>query len=106
MGGGLCLIERGGSQFSDGIGTPQRTRRLSGKAQVQEVGGNAAEDQKQNLNFQLANKPSWVSPKEVLQSRLIDTVYHLLVNNDKGEGGLIERGVGLFTFFSLKAGLI
>ena len=31
---------------------------LSGKAQVQEVGGYAAEDQKQlNPNFQLVNKP-------------------------------------------------
>ena len=48
-------------------------------------------------NFQLVNKPSRISTHEVLQSCLIDTVYHLLVKNkvinDKGEGsgGLKER---------------
>ena len=37
---------------------------------------------------------SWISPKEVLQLRLIISVYHLLVKNKKVEG----RG-GLLTFF-------
>ena len=56
-----------------------------GKAQVQDVRGYATEDKK-NPNFQLVNKPSWISPHEVLQSRLINTVYDLLVKNNKGEG--------------------
>ena len=41
---------------------------------------------KTNLNFQLVNKPSWISPHkvphEVLQSRSINTVYHLLMKNN------------------------
>ena len=32
------------------------------------------------------NKISWISPHEVLQSWLINTVYHLLLKNNKGEG--------------------
>ena len=55
---------------------------------------------KTNLNFQPVNKPSWVSPHEVLQSRLISIVYHLSVNNNnnsiKGYGG------GLINFLPLK----
>ena len=35
-----------------------------------------------NPNFKLVNKPSWISPYEVLQSWLIKTVSHLLVNNN------------------------
>ena len=54
---------------------------------------------KTNPNFQLVNKPSWVSPHEVLQSWLINAVYHLLVKNNNGEG----RG-GLLTFFLSKRG--
>ena len=54
---------------------------------------------KTNPNFQLVNKPSWVSPHEVLQSWLINAVYHLLVKNNNGEG----RG-GLINFLSLKKG--
>ena len=38
-----------------------------GKAQVQEVGGHAADDQKTNLNFQLVIHV-WISPHEDLQS--------------------------------------
>ena len=34
----------------------------------------------------IKNKPSWISLHEVLQSRLINTVYHLLVKNNKGKG--------------------
>ena len=41
----------------------------------------------------IKNKPSWISPQKVLQSRLISTVYHLLVKNNKGEGrGAWEGG--------------
>ena len=44
------------------------------------------------------NKPSWISPHEVLQSRLINTVYH-----NKGGGGLKREG-GLINFFPWKMG--
>ena len=44
------------------------------------------------------NKPSWISPDEVLQSRLINTVYH-----NKGGGGLKREG-GLINFLPLKNG--
>ena len=41
----------------------------------------------------IKNKPSWISLHEVLQSRLINTVYHLLGKNNKGEGrGAWEGG--------------
>ena len=43
------------------------------------------ENEKVNPNIQLVNKPSQISPHEVLQSLLINTVYHLLVNDNKGE---------------------
>ena len=42
------------------------------------------------------NKPSWISPNKGLQPWLINTVYHLLVKTNEGEGaayfreGLIE----------------
>ena len=47
------------------------------------------------------NKPAWISPQKVLQLLLINTVYHLLVNNNKGEGGklinyLLRKRGGLF----------
>ena len=35
----------------------------------------------------VVNKPSRISPHEVLQSWLINTFYHLLVKDNKGEGG-------------------
>ena len=41
---------------------------------------------KTNPNFQLLNIPSWISSHEVFQSRLINTAYHLLVKNNKGQG--------------------
>ena len=44
------------------------------------------------------NKPSWISAHEVLQSRLINTVYH-----NKGGGGLKREG-GLINFFPWKMG--
>ena len=71
----------------------------SRKAQVQEVGGHAVRIKN---NMLLNNPQSQISPNEVLQSWLINTVYHLLVKNNKGEerrGGLKERR-GLLTFFA------
>ena len=52
-------------------------------------------------DLQLVNKPSWISPHEVLQSWLIDIVYHLLVRNKQGRGGAggLNREGGLLTFF-------
>ena len=47
--------------------------------------------------MQLVNRPSQIGPHEVLQSLLINTVYHLLVNDNKGEGRW-----GLINFLSLK----
>ena len=41
---------------------------------------------KEYPNFQLLNIPSRISPHEVLQSRLINTVYNLLVKGNIGEG--------------------
>ena len=46
---------------------------------------------KNNTNFQLENKPSLISPHEVLQSLLIDSVYHLSVNNNKGKRRGLKR---------------
>ena len=47
------------------------------------------------------NKLFWISPNQVLQSRLIYTGYHKLVKNNRGKGrgvGLKKRG-GLLTLF-------
>ena len=44
------------------------------------------------------NKPSWIRPDEVLQSRLINTVYH-----NKGGRGLKREG-GPINFLPLKNG--
>ena len=52
-----------------------------------EVLGHAAKDQYQIQTSQLVNKPSRISPHKVLQSWLINTVYHLLVKNNQGRGG-------------------
>ena len=54
----------------------------------------AEEEKKTELHF--VNKPSQISPHEFLQFGLINTVYHLLVNNNRGGegrggGGLKER---------------
>ena len=60
-----------------------------------------------NSNFQPLNIPSWVGPHEVLQSRLINTVYHSLVKNNKGEGrGLKRDGGGLINFLPLRKGVL
>ena len=58
------------------------------------VGDRAAEDQKKKKNplFQLQNKPSWIRPHEVLQFWLVNTVYYLLVKNNKGREDLKKRG--------------
>ena len=69
----------------------------SGKAQVQDVEGHEAEGQT-NLNFQHMNKSSRITPNQVSQSWLINTVYHLLVKNNKGQGR------GLINVFPLKRG--
>ena len=55
-----------------------------------------------NPNFQLVNIPSWISPNEVLQSWLINTVYHLLVKNNNWRGEGLNRGQGLINFLPLK----
>ena len=48
----------------------------------------------------VGNKPSWISSHKVLQSSLINTVYHLLVKNNQGRGGGgVNREGGLLTFF-------
>ena len=70
-----------------------------GKAQVQEAGGHAAEDQKQIKQIQLVNKPFQISPHQLLQLLFINTVYHLLVKNNKGEWGGLERDREPLTFF-------
>ena len=69
------------------------------KLKYKAIGGHAAEDQKQ---IQLVKKPSWISPHEVVQSWLINTVQHLLVKNDKKEGG--SGGGGVINFLALKTG--
>ena len=51
---------------------------------------------KTNLNFQLVNKTSQISPHELLQSWLVNTFNHLLVKNNNGEGR------GLISFLLLK----
>ena len=51
-----------------------------------EVLGHAGDNQNQIQTSQLVNKPSRISPHEVLQSWLINTVYHLLVKNNQGRG--------------------
>ena len=52
--------------------------------------------------LQLVNKPFRI---RVLQSWLFNTVYHLWVKNNKGEGRVLkERGESLLTFFPWKKG--
>ena len=63
----------------------------SEKAQVQEGWRSSSGGSKTNPNFHLVNKPSRIGPHEVLQSSLIDTIFYLLVKNNKGRGG--EVGV-------------
>ena len=84
----------------------------SGEAQEQEGWRSCSRRSESNPNFQLVNKPSGISPHEVLQSWLINTVSHSLVENNRGRGeeGKLnreERGRGsLLTFFPRKGRLI
>ena len=57
---------------------------LEAQSTITMAGDHAAEDQ--NL-IQHVNKPSWISPFEVLLLWLLNTVYHLLVKNDRRRGG-------------------
>ena len=57
-----CLFERGG------FFNLEKTMVQCGNAQVQEVGSHAAEDQKQIRTSSWYNKPSRISPRDVLQS--------------------------------------
>ena len=54
---------------------------------------------------ELVNKPSPISPHKVLWSWLINTVYHLLVKNNEGKGGGLNREGKLINFLPLKRGL-
>ena len=50
------------------------------------------------------NKSFRISPSKVLSRALINTVYHLLVKNKKGRGGMLKRemgGGGLINFLPL-----
>ena len=63
----------------------------SEKAQVQEGCRSSNRGSKTNPNFHLVTKPSRIGPHEALQSSLTDTVFYLLVKNNKGREG--EVGV-------------
>ena len=85
--------------------------KLSGKSSRTRNRRSCSWGSKTNPVFQLVNKPSQISPLEILQIWLINTVNHSLVNNNKGErkggegrGGLKREGEGLLTFFSWKGG--
>ena len=51
-----------------------------------------AEDEKKKTELHFVNKPSQISPHEFLQFGLINTVYHLLVNNNRGGEGPKREG--------------
>ena len=63
---------------------------------------------KNKSEFQLVNKPSWISPHDVLQSRLsmINKVYQFTSKEFQGEGirGGRKREGELINFLSLKRG--
>ena len=44
----------------------------------------------------------WISPHRVLLSLLINTVYYLLLNDNKGEGGGRKKRGALTNYFLLK----
>ena len=46
--------------------------------------------------------PVWISPHEVLLLLLIKTVYYLLVNDTKGEGGGLKKEMALINYLLLK----
>ena len=75
--GGLFIsFERGGGGlfYLENIRVSSLSKELeSVKGQVQTFEGHAAKDQEQMWTFfWLVNKPSWISPHEVLQSWLIN----------------------------------
>ena len=58
-----------------------------------------------NINFQNMNKPYRISPHEVLELWLKNTVYHF--KKEEGKGGLKDKGGGgIITFFPSKGRLI
>ena len=80
-GGGYLIQKRRCYQFSiKNFGIQ------SGKAPVQEGWRSCNWGSESNPNFQMANKPSQISPHEVLQTWLIITIYHLLGKNNQGRG--------------------
>ena len=78
--------------------------KLSGKSPRTRNWRSCSWGSKTNPVFQLLNKPSQISPLEVLHIWLINTVNHSLVNTNKGEGGLKKEGEDLLNFFSCKGG--
>ena len=82
--------------------------RLSGKSSRTRNWRSCSWVSKTNPVFQLVNKPSQISPLEILQIWLINTVNHSLVNNNKGERkggegrGAEKRGGGLINLLLLK----
>ena len=50
------------------------------------------------------NKPSRISPHKVFQSWFNNTVYHLLVESNRGGEEGLKREQGLFNFLPLKRG--
>ena len=63
-GGGLIYFRK-----NNGISCPQRTRTQSGEAQEQNGWSSCSRESESNPNFQLVNKPSWISLREVLEGR-------------------------------------
>ena len=63
-----------------------KVEKLKYKYKKLEVMQACSRGSKTNPNFRLVNKPSRISPHEVLQSWLINTVYYSFVKNNKGEG--------------------
>ena len=63
-GGGLIYFRK-----NNGISCPQRTRTQRGEAQEQNGWSSCSRGSESNPNFQLVNKPSWISLREVLEGR-------------------------------------
>ena len=86
------LFERGGLNLAKTMASvlykelQYKVEKLKYKYKKFEVTQACSRGSKTNPNFQLVNKPSQISPHEVLQSWLINTVYYSFVKNNKGEG--------------------
>ena len=63
-GGGLIYFRK-----NNGISCPQRTRTQSGEAQEQNGWSSCSRESESNPNFQLVNKPSWISLRDVVEGR-------------------------------------